>query len=66
MPAPTPNKFTDEKEWVLWRNIARLQEDYQGDIDSFLRVVGDITDTLIAVRAAEREKEGRWLNTATS
>jgi hypothetical protein len=50
MPPPVPEQFTDPKEQTLWRDIARLQEDYQGGNESFLRIAEDVINTL-----AERE-----------
>lgn len=59
MPAPVPEQFTDPVEQNLWRDIARLQEDYQGGIVSFLRVVRNITNTL---GAAERVQDNFPIN----
>lgn len=46
MPAEVPQEFQNEPEFTLWRNIARLFEDYTGGQDSFLRVVGNITSAI--------------------
>lgn len=46
MPAEVPGQFQNEPEYSLWRNIARLQEDYDGGVDSFVTVARDITTRL--------------------
>jgi len=60
MPPPVPEKFTNADEQTLWRDIARLQEDYIGDHASFGRVIGDILSTLNgADKTASEQAEAR-------
>jgi len=42
MPAPVPEKFNSEPQYSLWRDIARLQEDYSSSTESFIEVLDDI------------------------
>ena len=42
MPAPVPDRFSNEPQYSLWRDIARLQEDYQSSTESFIQVLDDI------------------------
>lgn len=46
MPPPVPEKFSNEPQRTLWRDIARLQEDYTSSVASFIEVLDDIRANL--------------------